>query len=63
MKSYVEFEIQEGAYDISCPDAQCVKQGVISLSEIEILVTKELLEKHNKFRLNRGECWRMKKMQ
>jgi len=56
MKSYIEFEIQEGAYDISCPDAQCEKQGVISLSEIEILVSKELVEKHNKFRLNRGEC-------
>ena len=57
MKSYVEFEIQEGAYDISCPDAQCEKQGVISLAEIDILVSKELVEKHNKFRLNRGKCW------
>jgi hypothetical protein len=55
MKSYIEFEIQEGAYDISCPDAQCEKQGVISLSEIEILVSKELVEKHSKFRLNRGK--------
>lgn len=53
MKSYIEFEIQEGAYDISCPDAQCEKQGVISISEIEILVSKELVEKHSKFRLNR----------
>ncbi|PNF18383.1 E3 ubiquitin-protein ligase RNF144A [Cryptotermes secundus] len=53
MKSYIEFEIQEGAYDISCPDAQCEKQGVISLLEIEILVSKELVEKHSKFRLNR----------
>jgi len=57
MKSYVEFEIQEGAYDISCPDAQCEKQGVISLAEIDILVSKELLGKHHKFRLNRGKCW------
>jgi len=53
MKSYVEFEIQEGAYDISCPDAQCEKQGVISLAEVDVLVSKELVEKHNKFRLNR----------
>ena len=53
--SYIEFEIQEGAYDISCPDAQCDKQGVISLPEIENLVSKELVEKHNKFRLNRGK--------
>ncbi|PSN53680.1 putative E3 ubiquitin-protein ligase [Blattella germanica] len=53
MKSYIEFEIQEGAYDISCPDAQCEKQGVISLSEIETLVSQDLVEKHNKFRLNR----------
>lgn len=57
MKSYVQFEIQEGAYDISCPDAQCEKQGVISLAEIDILVSKELVEKHHKFRLNRGKCW------
>ncbi|KAJ9592767.1 hypothetical protein L9F63_015545, partial [Diploptera punctata] len=53
MKTYIEFEIQEAAYDISCPDAECAKQGVISLSEIETLVSKELVEKHNKFRLNR----------
>ncbi|XP_069701492.1 uncharacterized protein [Periplaneta americana] len=53
MKSYIEFEIQEGAYDISCPDAQCEKQGVISLSEMEILVSVDLVEKHKKFRLNR----------
>ncbi|GLH05748.1 Potential E3 ubiquitin-protein ligase ariadne-1 [Gryllus bimaculatus] len=53
MKSYIEFEIQEGAYDISCPDAQCDKQGVISMSEIENLVSVELVEKHRKFRLNR----------
>ncbi|XP_066993080.1 E3 ubiquitin-protein ligase RNF144B [Anabrus simplex] len=53
IKAYIEFEIQEGAYDISCPDAQCEKQGVISLSEIENLVTVELVEKHRKFRLNR----------
>jgi hypothetical protein len=33
---------------------------VISLSEIEILVSKELVEKHIKFRLNRGEWWRRK---
>lgn len=63
MKSYVEFEIQEGAYDISCPDAQCEKQGVISISEMENLVTAELIDKHKKFRLNRevdldiGRTW------
>ncbi|XP_063242071.1 probable E3 ubiquitin-protein ligase RNF144A [Bacillus rossius redtenbacheri] len=53
MKAYVEIEVQEAAYDISCPDAQCEKQGVLTLAEIENLVTKELLEKHKKFRLNR----------
>ncbi|XP_049862750.1 E3 ubiquitin-protein ligase RNF144A isoform X2 [Schistocerca gregaria] len=53
MKAYLEFEIQEGAYEISCPDAQCEKQGVISISEMETLVTADLIEKHKKFRLNR----------
>lgn len=55
MKAYVEFEIQEGAYDISCPDALCPGQGILSISnEISALVTPELLERHKRFRLNRG---------
>ncbi|XP_075224867.1 putative E3 ubiquitin-protein ligase RNF144A [Lycorma delicatula] len=53
MRAYVEFEIAEGAYDISCPDALCEKQGVISMREIEDLVSSETLEKHKRFRLNR----------
>ncbi|XP_050293584.1 E3 ubiquitin-protein ligase RNF144A isoform X2 [Anthonomus grandis grandis] len=53
MKSYVEFEISEGAYDISCPDAQCSSQGVLEEDEIQRLVGSDLLEKHNKYRLNR----------
>ncbi|XP_012271811.1 probable E3 ubiquitin-protein ligase RNF144A [Orussus abietinus] len=63
MRSYVEFEIEEGAYDISCPDAQCEDAGVLSLKEITSLVTPELMEKHQKFRLNRdvsmdkGRAW------
>lgn len=56
MKAYVEFEIQEGAYDISCPDALCPNQGILSISnEISALVTPELLERHKRFRLNRGK--------
>ncbi|XP_065161605.1 probable E3 ubiquitin-protein ligase RNF144A-A [Atheta coriaria] len=53
MKSYVEFEIAEGAYDISCPDAQCPAQGVLVQDEIKRLVGDEMLEKHLKYRLNR----------
>lgn len=55
MKAYVEFEIAEGAYDISCPDAQCSSQGVLNQDEIERLVGSELLQKHKKYRLNRGK--------
>ncbi|XP_034249747.1 E3 ubiquitin-protein ligase RNF19B [Thrips palmi] len=53
MKSYVMFEILEGAYDISCPDAQCALQGVIALAEIETLVEQPMVDKHKRFRLNR----------
>jgi E3 ubiquitin-protein ligase RNF144 len=55
MKSYVEFEITEGAYEISCPDALCPAQGVLSLeSEIATLVSNSLLEKYQRYGLNRG---------
>lgn len=53
MKAYVEFEIAEGAYDISCPDAQCPAQGVLQQDEIKRLAGCQLLEKHRKYRLNR----------
>ncbi|XP_014222585.1 E3 ubiquitin-protein ligase RNF144A [Trichogramma pretiosum] len=53
MNAYVEFEIEEGAYDISCPDAKCDQDGMLSMKEIKTLVSEELLEKHKKFRLNR----------
>ncbi|XP_011504548.1 PREDICTED: probable E3 ubiquitin-protein ligase RNF144A isoform X1 [Ceratosolen solmsi marchali] len=53
MRAYVEFEIEEGAYDISCPDAKCDQDGMLSLKEIGTLVTPELVQKHHKFRLNR----------
>lgn len=53
MKAYVEFEISEGAYDISCPDAQCPSQGVIALNEIDKLTSQNLLKKHHRYRLNR----------
>lgn len=54
MKAYVEFEIEEGAYEISCPDAQCEHGAILSIKEITSLVSPELMEKHHKFRLNRG---------
>ncbi|CAB0004763.1 unnamed protein product [Nesidiocoris tenuis] len=53
MKAYVEFEISQGAYEISCPDAMCEAQGVVSLSEIENLVNSDLMEKHRRYRLNK----------
>ncbi|XP_066256393.1 E3 ubiquitin-protein ligase RNF144A-like isoform X1 [Euwallacea similis] len=53
MKAYVEFEISEGAYDISCPDAQCSSQGVLQQDEIKRLAGNALLDKHIKYRLNR----------
>lgn len=54
MKAYIEFEIEEGAYEISCPDAQCEHGAILSMKEISSLVSAELVEKHHKFRLNRG---------
>uniref|UniRef100_A0A0K8STN0 E3 ubiquitin-protein ligase RNF144B n=2 Tax=Lygus hesperus TaxID=30085 RepID=A0A0K8STN0_LYGHE len=53
MKAYVEFEISQGAYEISCPDAMCEAQGVVTLSEIENLVNSDLMEKHKRYRLNK----------
>lgn len=55
MKAYVEFEISEGAYEISCPDAQCPEQGAMTLPEIAILTTTNLMKKHHRYRLNRGK--------
>lgn len=59
MQSYAEFEINEGAYEISCPDAQCERGAILSLQEIKELVTPELMEKHHRFRLNRGQLIQM----
>ncbi|XP_065203899.1 uncharacterized protein LOC135833990 [Planococcus citri] len=53
VRSYVEFEINQGAYSISCPDAQCEKQGIIMLEEIESLVSLENIVKHKRYRLNK----------
>ncbi|GAB0100731.1 RBR-type E3 ubiquitin transferase [Sergentomyia squamirostris] len=53
MKAYVEFEILEGAYEISCPDAMCPMQGIISIQEVSTLVSSSLMEKHHRYRLNR----------
>ena len=55
MVQYLTFEIMEGAYEISCPDPACEKQGVFQFGEMERLVGKELIEKHKTFRLNTGK--------
>ena len=52
---YVTYEVMASAYDISCPDPECEKQGVMHMSEIENLVGKELADKHKMFRLNTGK--------
>jgi E3 ubiquitin-protein ligase RNF144 len=54
MKAYVEFEIAEGAYELSCPDALCSLQGVVSFEEITKLASASLVAKHHRYRLNRG---------
>lgn len=56
MKAYVEFEILEGAYEISCPDALCPHQGIMDIEyDIAALASSDLVEKHKRFRLNRGK--------
>lgn len=58
MKAYVEFEILEGAYEISCPDALCPHQGVMDIEQdMKNLVSNDLIEKHKRFRLNRGNLF------
>lgn len=52
---YVEFEILEGAYEISCPDAMCPSQGILSISEIMLLTSNSLIDKHQRYRLNLGK--------
>lgn len=54
MKVYTEFEIEAGAYTISCPDAQCQEDGILSSKEVSSLVEPELMKKHHKIRINRG---------
>ncbi len=59
MRTYVEFEISEGAYELSCPDALCSSQGIVSLDEISQLASASLVSKHHRYRLNRGEMTRL----
>ncbi|XP_049292923.1 mucin-5AC [Anopheles funestus] len=53
MTAYIEFEISEGAYEVSCPDAMCPAQGIITIAEITELASSSLVEKHHRYRLNR----------
>ncbi|KAL0822287.1 hypothetical protein ABMA28_004398 [Loxostege sticticalis] len=52
MKAYVEFEVCNGAYEVSCPDARCRVGAALALDEIALLVEPSVMEKHLKFRLN-----------
>nr|XP_029712523.1 probable E3 ubiquitin-protein ligase RNF144A [Aedes albopictus] len=53
MTAYIEFEISEGAYEVSCPDAMCPAQGIITIGEITTLASPSLVDKHHRYRLNR----------
>ncbi len=55
MLQYLTFEVMAGAYDISCPDPACDKQGVLQLTEIENMAGKDVADKHKAFRLNTGK--------
>ena len=55
LQQYLSFEIMAGAYEISCPDSQCPKEGIFLLDEIEKIVGKELSDKYKGFRLNTGQ--------
>ena len=44
----------EGAYDVSCPDPDCPKQGILNQHQMERLTSKDLMDKHRTFRLNTG---------
>lgn len=57
MTAYIEFEIMEGAYEVSCPDAMCPTQGIISIDEISKLAATHLVDKHHRYRLNRGNLF------
>ena len=48
LKQYISFEVMEGANNVSCPDPNCVTQGVLSQNEMESLSDKQLMEKHQK---------------
>ncbi|XP_053606229.1 uncharacterized protein LOC128672826 [Plodia interpunctella] len=52
MAAYVEFEVCNGAYEVSCPDARCRVGAALSLDEISALLEPSVMEKHKKFRLN-----------
>ena len=49
---YLRYQIINGAYKITCPDAKCSRKGCFSLNEIVDFVGKDLFEKHMKFRLD-----------
>jgi E3 ubiquitin-protein ligase RNF144 len=57
MAQYITVEVMSGAYDISCPDAECEKKGTLLISEMEELVGKELMDKHRNYRLNTGKLF------
>lgn len=54
MHYYISMEVRESAYDISCPDMECEKQGVLTIPEMEAIVGKEIMDRHRSNRLNTG---------
>ncbi|XP_050425701.1 uncharacterized protein LOC126836396 isoform X3 [Adelges cooleyi] len=52
-KMYVKHQINQGAYNISCPDDQCSYKGIMQMMEIEALANSDDIKKHHRFRLTR----------
>ncbi|XP_041951685.1 probable E3 ubiquitin-protein ligase RNF144A-B [Alosa sapidissima] len=54
LKQYVELLIKEGLQtDIGCPDSACPQQGLLTESEVELLVPSEVLQRYQRLRFER----------
>jgi len=52
MLQYVAYEVAERAYDISCPDPECVAKGELTEREIEAVAGADVAVKHRAVRLD-----------
>ena len=60
LQEYLRYEIISGSYEITCPDTNCLKKGILHLEEINKIAGNELFEKHMDIRLNKEivQDWR-----